>query len=151
MSTIHDVARKAKVSIASVSLVMNDPETPRVGATKRTIIQQVAQELGYAPSGIAKALNKGETKILGLVVPLRDPIFFNSFIAQVLSGIQAAIVTRGYHLMIYSHQTNTGQITANELRQSRFADGLIVLNTRMCTKADQENTIAALHLAHIPL
>ena len=53
MSTIHDVARKAKVSIASVSLVMNDPETPRVGATKRTIIQQVAQELGYAPSGIA--------------------------------------------------------------------------------------------------
>lgn len=150
MPTIHDVARKANVSIAAVSLVLNDPETPRVGAAKRNMIRAAANELGYVANGIAKALNKGQAKILGLVIPLRDPIFFNSFIAQFLSGIQSAIVAQGYHLMIYSHQAETGSITPGELRQSRFADGLIVLNTRMCTQEDQENTITGLTLARIP-
>jgi LacI family transcriptional regulator len=148
--TIHDVARKAKVSIAAVSLVMNDLNTPRVGAAKRQIILDIAAEMGYSASSIAKALNQGETKILGLLVPMRDPIFFNHFIAQVLSGIQAAILKYGYHLMIYSHQSESGQITAGELQQSRFADGLIVLNTRMCTEEDQKNTIDHLNAARIP-
>jgi DNA-binding LacI/PurR family transcriptional regulator len=150
MPTIHDVARKAKVSIAAVSLVINDPNTPRVGAAKRQIILDIAAEMGYTASSIAKALNQGETKILGLLVPMRDPIFFNHFIAQVLSGIQAAILRQGYHLMIYSHHAETGQITAGELQQSRFADGLIVLNTRMCTEEDQKNTIDHLNAARIP-
>lgn len=150
MPTIHDVARKANVSIASVSLVMNNPETARVGAVKRKIILDAANQLGYSANGIAKALIHGETKILGLVVPMRDPIFFNHFIAQVLSGIQAAIKQDGYHLMIYSHQAETGRITAAEVQQSRFADGLIVLNTRMCTAQDQKNTIETLTSTHIP-
>jgi len=148
--TIHDVAKKAKVSIAAVSLVMNDPLTPRVGATKRKIITDIAVEMGYSANGIAKALIQGETKIIGLLVPMRDPIFFNQFIAQVLSGIQSVLTKRGYHLMIYSHQSETGQITATEIRQSRLTDGLIVLNTRMCTASDQKNTIAELNAARIP-
>jgi len=81
---------------------------------------------------------------------MRDPIFFNHFIAQVLSGIQAAIKEDGYHLMIYSHQAETGRITTGEVQQSRFADGLIVLNTRMCTAQDQKNTIDTLNAARIP-
>jgi LacI family transcriptional regulator len=150
MPTIHDVARKAKVSIAAVSLVMNNPKTPRVGATKRQIIMDVAKELGYSASGIAKALIDGETKIIGLVVPMRDPIFFNHFIAQFLSGIQVVLLKHGYHLMIYSHQASTGEITMGEIAHSRFTDGLIVLNTRMCTAVDQKSTIDSLMAARIP-
>ncbi len=150
MPTIHDVARKAKVSIAAVSLVMNNPKTPRVGETKRQIIMDVANELGYSANGIAKALIDGETKIIGLVVPMRDPIFFNHFIAQVLSGIQVVLIKHGYHLMIYSHQATTGEITMGEITQSRFTDGLIVLNTRMCTAQDQKSTIDSLMAARLP-
>lgn len=148
--TIHDVARAAKVSIAAVSLVMNDPLTPRVSAAKRQNIRDIANKLGYSPNGIAKALIRGETKIVGLVIPMRDPIFFNHFIAQVLAGIQSRLIKHGYHLMIYSHQAETGQITSGEIKQSRFADGLIVLNTRMCTALDQKNTIDDLNAARIP-
>lgn len=150
MPTIYDVAREADVSIASVSLVMNDPSTRRVGSAKRKRILQTAQQLGYAPSGIAKALIQGETRILGLLVPMRDPIFVNHFIAQVLSGIQQSLISHGYHLMIYSHQSESGQITGVELKQSRFVDGLIVLNTRMCSETDQENTMKELESARIP-
>lgn len=150
MATIYDVANAAQVSIAAVSLVMNDPKTPRVGAKKRKQILDVAAKLGYAPSGLARALSRGSTKILGLVVPMRDPIFFNNFIAGVLAGIQSCVMERGYHLMIYTHGTKSGRITKGELTQSRFVDGVIVLNTRLCSLQDMKDSINDLNEANIP-
>jgi LacI family transcriptional regulator len=150
VATIHDIARKAKVSIAAVSLVMNDPNTARVGAAKRKIITDIARELNYTTNGIAKALISGKTNIVGLLVPMHDPIFFNYFIAQVLSGLQSVLVAHSYHLMIYSHQSATGRVTPDEIAQSRFVDAMIVLNTRMCTAESQRDTIADLRRANIP-
>jgi LacI family transcriptional regulator len=51
------------------------------------LIRAIADEIGYLPNELAKALSERRTRLLGLVVPLRDPIFFNQFIAQALSGI----------------------------------------------------------------
>lgn len=150
MATIYDVAKAAQVSIAAVSLVMNDPMTPRVGAKKRKHILDIAAKLGYSPSGLARALSRGATKILGLVVPMRDPIFFNNFIAGVLAGIQACVMERGYHLMIYTHSGKSGRITKGELTQSRFVDGVIVLNTRLCSLQDMKYSIDDLNKAGIP-
>lgn len=150
MATIYDVAKAAKVSIAAVSLVMNDPKTPRVGAEKKKLILERARKLGYSPSGLARALSRGSTRIIGLVAPMRDPIFFNNFIAEVLSGIQSCIMDRGFHLMIYSHNTKSGRITKGELTQSRFVDGVIALNTRMCSSQDIKDTVDDLTSATIP-
>lgn len=150
MATIYDVAKAAKVSIAAVSLVMNDPKTPRVGAQKRKLILDIAAKLGYSPSGLARALTRGSTKIIGLVVPMRDPIFFNNFIAGVLAGIQSCVMERGYHLMIYSHSAKSGRITKGELTQSRFVDGVVVLNTRLCSIQDMRDSIDDLSKANIP-
>jgi LacI family transcriptional regulator len=150
MANIYDVAKQAGVSIASVSLVMNDPDTPRVGVEKRSLILKTATRMGYVPNGLAKALSCGSTKIVGLVVPLRDPIFFNMFIAQVLAGVQSALVKHGYHLMIYSHDAANGRITKAELFQSRYVDGIIVLNTRLCSDQDIRATIQDLEKANIP-
>lgn len=73
MPTIFDVAREAGVSTAAVSLVLNDPHTNRVGAEKRKQIMRVAERIGYTPNAFAKGLAKRRTRILGLVVPMRDP------------------------------------------------------------------------------
>lgn len=150
MATIYDVAKEAQVSIAAVSLVMNDPMTPRVGIKKRKLILDIAAKLGYSPSGLARALSSGSTKILGLVVPMRDPIFFNNFIAGVLAGIQTCAMDRGYHLMIYTHSSKSGRITKGELTQSRFVDGVVVLNTRLCSMQDMKDSIDDLNKAGIP-
>lgn len=144
MSTIYDVAKKAEVSIASVSLVFNDPETKRVGVEKRRKILAVAEAIGYAPSAVAKALSEGSTRIVGLVIPLREPIFRNPFIADVLTGIQSAMMEYGYHLMVYTHKASTGRLTKSELQQSRFVDGVIAINTRMCSADDMNATIGDL-------
>ncbi len=150
MTTIHDVARQAKVSIAAVSLAMNDAGTNRVSAAKKKIILEAARETGYRPSAVAKALSEGNTHILGLVVPMREQIFFNHFIVEVLAGIQACLMERNYHLMIYSHGTATGGITQGEMAQSRYADGVIVLNTRLSSERDMLDTIKSLNDASIP-
>jgi LacI family transcriptional regulator len=150
MATIYDVARKANVSAAAVSLVLNNLSTSRVGAVKKKQILAAATALDYSPSGAAKALSIGKTRIVGLVVPMRDPIFFNHFIAEVLSGIQECLVEREYHLMIYSHYSAKGRITQSELAHGRFIDGLIVLNTRMCSQHDISSTISDLRSSGIP-
>ncbi|MDR3792308.1 MAG: LacI family DNA-binding transcriptional regulator [Terracidiphilus sp.] len=150
MATIYDVANAAGVSIAAVSLVMNNTETPRVGAAKKKLILDAAVRLGYSPSGLARALSKGSTKILGMVVPMRDPIFFNSFIALLLAGVQHCAIEQGYHLMIYTHSANSGRITKGELTQSRFVDGVVMLNTRLCSIDDMKASIDDLNKARIP-
>jgi DNA-binding LacI/PurR family transcriptional regulator len=150
LSTIHDVAREAGVSTAAVSLVLNDPNTNRVGPEKKKQILRAVNRLSYAPNGVARALSKRFTKILGLVVPMRDAIFFNYFITGVLSGIQSVLIERGYHLMIYSHSARTGRMTRGQIVESRMVDGLIVINTRLCTASDMHTTITELKDAAIP-
>lgn len=144
MANILDVAKRAGVSSASVSLVMNDPETRRVSAAKRAKILSAAEHLHYTPNLHANALFQRKTKIIGLVLPMRDPVIINDFIADALSGIQIECTKRGYNLMIYPHKSSSGRITAAEMLRSRFSDGLIFMHTRLCTKKDIDATIAAL-------
>jgi LacI family transcriptional regulator len=144
MPSIRELARLAEVSVASASLVINDPGTSRVGAKKRKAILRIAQEIGYKPNGFAKALFTKRTRILGLVIPFRDPIFLNQFLAEVVAGIQHCVVQREYNLMIYSNKADSGKAGLDEIRESRFTDGLIVVNTRMCTPDDINKSIESL-------
>lgn len=150
MPTIFDVAEAAGVSIASVSLVLNDPETRRVGKARRQEIIRIADRLGYKPNLLAKGLGNHGTGIVGLVVPMRDAIFFNPFITEFLSGIQTSLVENHYHLMIYSHDSKRGKITHSQIVQSKCADGMIVINTRLCTADDIRGTIHELDAARVP-
>lgn len=150
MPNIYDVARKANVSIAAVSLVVNDPQTPRVSEKKRKLIMATVKEIGYVPNRVARALTEGRTRIIGLVLPMREPASLNYFIADVIFGIQSAISQDHYHLMLYSHSSSTGRMTREELAQSRYVDGILVLNTRFCTAADMDITIHALNQETIP-
>lgn len=151
MATIYDVARRANVSIASVSLVFQDPQTRRVGEAKRRRILDVAREVGYVPNLLARGLSSHGTGILGLVVPMRDPrVYFNLTIADVLAGIQKCLGERGYHLLVYSHDSDRGKVTGTEIIQSKATDGVIFINTRICTAADIAATAGEFQAAKIP-
>lgn len=143
MATIIDVARSAGVSIAAVSLTMNDPDTRRVSDKTKQRILKAAGDLHYTPNRHAKALLNKRTNVLGLVLPMRPALAINEFIAEAISGIQDACSLRGYNLMLYPHTSETGRITPAELRGSHFADGLIFMHTRMTSAQDiRETTIA---------
>lgn len=146
---LSDIAKRAGVSTAAVSLALNKGDTTRVSPERRARILQIAEELGYYPNELAKALAERRTRLLGLFVPLRDPIFFNQFIAQALSGIQSTLMRRGYNLLIFSPSGKPGRFTRDQIMESRFTDGLILINTRSCTAKDVTDTIAELETAQI--
>lgn len=151
MPNIFDVAKAANVSIASVSLVLRDPNTKRVGPKKREDILRIAKQTGYVPNLLARGLSNHGTGILGLVIPVRDPrISFNPTIADMLAGIQSKLLECDYHLIVYSHKSDRGAITNSQIVRSKATDGLIFINTRMCTEEDIQASIAEMHTAKIP-
>jgi len=65
--SIHEVARRAGVSIATVSYALNNKGN--VSKEKRELIAKIAEELNYVPNSLAKSLITKKTNIIGLVVP----------------------------------------------------------------------------------
>ena len=146
---LTDIASRAGVSTAAVSIALNNPHSKRVSESTRRQILRIAAELNYTPNALAKALAERRSRLLGLVVPLRDPIFFNSFIAQALSGIQSTLMRRGYNLLVFSPSGAPGRVTRTQILESRYTDGMLFINTRSCTAADVNATIAELSTAKV--
>ncbi len=81
MATIHDVARKARVSVMTVSRVLNRPD--KVSSKTARKIKMVMEELGYQPSQVARSLVKRRTNTIGIVMPDIKNTFFNSWFRAV--------------------------------------------------------------------
>ena len=82
MATIHDVARRAGVSISTVSRVLN--ENPRVRAETRRKVLAAIEHLGYVPNASARSLILGRSRVVALVVP----DIGNPFYARLAKGVQ---------------------------------------------------------------
>ena len=65
-TTIYDVAGAAKVSLATVSRVMNNPE--KVNPETRDKVLKVIKELGYHPNAIARGLASRKTTTVGVIM-----------------------------------------------------------------------------------
>jgi DNA-binding LacI/PurR family transcriptional regulator len=92
--TIKDVARAAGVSTQTVSRVLN--ERPDVSAATRAHVQQVINELGYAPNVVARNLSRGRTNTLGVIG--YGLIYFGS--SGVITGIESKANELGYSLTL---------------------------------------------------
>jgi DNA-binding LacI/PurR family transcriptional regulator len=97
--TIADVARRAGVSQAAVSLAVNG--RAGVGEETRARVLQVARELGWRPSASARALTEARTRAIGLVLE-RDPahLELDSFFIRFLSGVERTLAPADYALLL---------------------------------------------------
>jgi len=93
--TIHDVAREAGVSVATVSKVING----RYGVSQATSsrVKTVIDTLGYESSLVARSLRSHRTNVIGILVAEFEP-----FSAEILKGTSSAIAGTGYELLAYS-------------------------------------------------
>src|SRR5215510_14405296 len=122
-----DVARKAGVSRATVSYVVNgqtNPKIPISPETRQRVLHAIA-ELGYEPDASAQSLRRGNTKTVGVLFPiLQNPFFW-----QLLYGIASELQAAGYSLHLSQSPTDSDKESHSirELAQYRF-DGFILLS-----------------------
>ena len=121
MSTIKDVARLAKVSVATVSRVMND--SPKASAASRKVVLQAMAELGYTPNANARALVNRTCDTMGVVVnDVADPFF-----GALVKGVCTVAMEQGLHLLVGNGFHNAEQERgAIELLIGKRCEALVV-------------------------
>jgi LacI family transcriptional regulator len=80
--TLKDIAKLCGVSVATVSLVLNNKPNRISEATKQKILEK-AKELHYHPNPMALSLVTRKSKVLGLIIPDVSNLFYTDFIRQV--------------------------------------------------------------------
>ncbi len=122
MTTLSDVARRAKVTTATVSNVI----TQRVPVSEKTRVRvlQAIEELDYRPNLVARGLAQGKTLTLALVVPTIS----NPFFAEVVEEV-ARIADRHDYELLLSMTHNSPEEGKRHLERmaSRWVDGFIVM------------------------
>ncbi|MEA3080430.1 MAG: LacI family transcriptional regulator [Sphingomonadales bacterium] len=120
-ATIRDVARRAQLSVATVSRALNGFENVSEQARER--ITAAVAELGYVPHAGARSLSLARNNAIGVVLPDLHGEFFSEFVR----GMDREASRRGY-LLLLSNLHAGGQQAANALRAMRGrVDGLIVM------------------------
>lgn len=124
--TAHDVARLAGVSQSAVSRVF----TPGASASKATVakVRAAAEQLGYRPDPLARAMITGRTRIIGLVVAYLE----NQFYPMALERLSRALQDRGYHILVFMAENATEKVTevVQQLIDYRV-DGIITASVSM--------------------
>ncbi len=128
-ATRTDVARRARVSVATVSYVVNDGPRP-VSTTTRERVLRAIRQLDYRPSEVARSLRLQRTRTIGLILP--DAA--NPFYAALAKGVEDTFFARGYSVLL----CNSGYDPARErayigVMIAKRVDG--VLYTRASTDA----------------
>lgn len=93
--TRADVAKLAGVSTAVVSYVLNDGPKPVAPATRARVLDAVKM-LGYRPNAAARALSRGSSDLLALVVPTVEQPYF----AHLAAAVEAAARAQGLSLIV---------------------------------------------------
>ncbi len=99
--TIADIARELNITAATVSRALSNH--PEISASTKKIVKAAAERLDYKPNKIASSLRSGKTRVIGVLIPTAEHIFFGS----VIHGISNIASQNGYDVLIY--QSNESQ------------------------------------------
>lgn len=126
--TIKDVARRAGVSIATVSYVLN--KSAPVSEATRARVLAAAEDLGYRPSIIARNLRAQESRFIGYSWHYLPPHRWNPIMECFLYNMAEVAEAQGYHILMFTSTSNDEPWPFyEELMLTGQVDGFIVSNT----------------------
>ncbi len=120
--TIKDVAREAKVSVASVSRALNGGS----GVTEETgqRVREAAAKLHYIPHAAARMLITRRSNTIGALLP----DLYGEFFSELIRGIDLAARARGLHLLISSSHDGVAEAAAALRAMQGRVDGMLILS-----------------------
>jgi LacI family transcriptional regulator len=145
-----DVAKRAGVSRATVSYVLNglaDGRIPISAETRQRVLDAI-DELGYEPDARAQALSSGSTNTIGLIIPdLRNPHF-----CEYATGVDEAARAAGYHILLSSSTLNDDFAVDifKDLARRRI-DGLIITSSFILESAEALAILARIRQRGLPI
>ncbi|SET55541.1 transcriptional regulator, LacI family [Oceanobacillus limi] len=123
MANIHQVAKYAGVSVATVSRVLNDQGT--VTAKTRIKVEDAIKELNYEPSMLGRNLRNSESRILLILIPTIS----NPFYSEIIKGIETAALKHNYNILLCETDSNPERENIYfDLVRKKMADGIISMD-----------------------
>jgi LacI family transcriptional regulator len=119
---IRDVARRARVSTATVSRALNRPQS--VSTAVRLRVERAVEELGYVPHAAARALTTRRSQTIGAIIPTVD----NAIFAKGIQALNTRLEGLGYHVLLATSEYDP-EIEERQARNlvMRGVDGLIFM------------------------
>ena len=139
--SIHEVAKRAKVSIATVSRTINGVPTVAPQLSRR--VWKVIEELGYYPNTQARALVSGRSRIFGLIVSE----ITNPFFPEIVQGFEDMAVQHNYEVLLTSTVHDSKRMAHSVRRMlERRVDGVAIVTYGM-----EEALLENLKSRNVPL
>ena len=122
-----DVAKRAGVSTAVVSYVINDGPRPTSPEVRERVIRAI-RELDYHPNAVARGLRARRTNTIGFVVDDYNSldVFVSPYSARILTGLTSQLKARGYYLLLYPMDIGEDMNDIELLLRSGRLDGIVV-------------------------
>lgn len=125
---MKDIAEKAKVSLTTVSYILNDTEGQKISEETRCKVLSIAKELGYVPNLTAKSLASKKSGLIGIVV-LKDcsktKLWKDFLYCKFINEVESLLKQKGYHILVSSVEASSPEF---DIILQRELDGVFLLD-----------------------
>lgn len=123
---LRDVAKMAGVSVATVSMVIND--NPRISRATHMKVQRLIDRLGYRPNRLAQSLSSKYTQVLAILLPALRHAFADAYFGELISGICDRAGKMGYKVILEQAKPEFVKSRQHiEIFERRYIDGILAL------------------------
>jgi LacI family transcriptional regulator len=127
--SIKDIAKKANVSVSTVSRVLNNSKY--VSDDLRERVLKAVEDFGYKPNLVARGLVKKRTNLIGVLIPR----LANNFFAEIIEGIENLAHLYGYNILLSTSNNDVHkEIELLNVFVERQLDGIIFSVTEFTEK-----------------
>ena len=125
-STIHDVAKRARVSTSTVSRTINSPSLVDAETAQR--VRKAIDELKYYPNTQARSLVSGRSRIVGMIVS----DITNPFFPELVKSFEDVALRHGYDILVSSTNYDSARMAVCVRRMlERKVDGVAIMTSEM--------------------
>lgn len=143
---IYDISKRAGVSIATVSRVLN--ENPHVSPATRQKVLAVINDSGYVPNAFARGLGLNTMQTIGLLCPDAS----DAYLAQALAHLESAFRSRNYDCLLSCTGKSLDARSAGvEQMKSRHVDGMVLMGSSFIEDDSADNEYIRQAAKNVPV